>query len=133
MATCPAMGRKGPAMPKLPPPTKLGAKARKVWADITDTYTLRPDELRVLEDACREIDLVERLEKELSKPGVSMIVKGSMGQPVANPLMAEVRQHRQTVKALFAAIALPDDDSRLAGARSSAARQAANARWRRGA
>ena len=118
-------------MAKLPPPAKLGAKARKVWTDITDTYTLRPDELRVLEDACREIDLIERLEKELNKPGVEMIVKGSMGQPVANPLMAEVRQHRQTVKALFAAIDLPDDDSRLAGARSSAARQAANARWRR--
>lgn len=112
-----------------PAPTKLGPKARKVWVDITTTYTLRPDELRFLEDACREIDLVERLEKELGK--ADLIVRGSQGQPVANPLAQEIRQHRTTIKALFAAIDLPDDDSRLAGARSSAARQAANARWRR--
>ena len=116
---------------KLSRPAKLGVEARKVWDEISGTYALRPDELRILEDACRQVDLVERLEKALD--GADLIVKGSQGQPVANPLVAEIRQHRQVVKALLGSLKLPDEDGRAAESRSASARDAANARWRRGA
>lgn len=114
-------------MAKLTAPKGLGAKAKTAWDDITGTYSLRPDELRILEDACREMDLIERLEEGLV--GAPLTVKGSTGQPVANPLVSEIRQHRQTVKSLLGSLKLPDDSG--SGAASEAARNQANARWRR--
>ena len=116
-------------MAKATAPSKLGAKARRLWRGITESYELRPDELRVLEDACREVDLIERLEAELA--GADLIVNGSMGQPVANPLVQELRLHRSTVKGLLQSISLPDEDG--SSSRSSAGRALADARWRRGA
>lgn len=115
-------------------PKKTGvtfeAKAQTVWDDITSTYRLRPDELRVLEDACREVDLVDRLEAELD--GAALTVKGSQGQPVANPLVTEIRQHRQVVKALLGSLKLPDeDDARAPGDASAAGRALVANRWRR--
>jgi len=118
-------------MSKRTPPTKLGPRARKLWNELTVTYELRPDELRILEDACREIDLIDRLEAELVVG--EMVVAGSQGQPVANPLVSEIRQHRSTLQRLLGSLKLPDEDGRQGAARSEAAREAAHARWRRSA
>lgn len=110
----------------------FGPKAQSVWDDITGTYRLRPDELRILEDACREVDLVDRLEAALV--GADLTVKGSQGQPVANPLVQEIRQHRQVVKALLGSLKLPDeDDARQPANPSAAGRALVASRWRRGA
>lgn len=110
-------------------PTKLGPAGGKLWRSITGSYELRPDELRVLEDACREADLIDRLEDALST--AELIVHGSQGQPVSNPLVQEVRQHRATFAALLGRLKLPDEEAQAS--RSASARAAANARWRRGA
>lgn len=112
-------------------PTKLSTKSRRLWNSVTETYELRADELRILEDACREIDLIERLEAELVEG--DLIVLGSQGQPVANPLVVEIRQHRGQLQRLLGSLKLPDEDGRAAESRSSSARTAANARWRRSA
>lgn len=112
-------------------PTGLAAKARRLWTDLTSAYDLRPDELRLLEDACREVDLIERLEAELK--GSPLMVRGSQGQQVASPLVQELRQHRSTLRSLLGALKLPEDPAE-AGNRSESARAAAMARWgRRGA
>jgi hypothetical protein len=58
-------------------------------------YEFRPDELVLLEDACREVDVVDKLEKDLKRTG--LWVTGSMGQDVANPLIALLGQHRSTL------------------------------------
>lgn len=108
-------------------PTKLGAKARRLWNDITDYYDLRPDELRILEDACREVDLVERLESAMSKE--ELVVRGSMGQPVANGLLGELRAHRSILKGLLAQLKLPDEPGAGRISASTQARNAAQARW----
>jgi hypothetical protein len=107
-------------------PKGLGESGRKLWSDITGTYQLRPDELRNLEDACREADWVDRLEVDLE--GADLTVRGSQGQPVANPLLQEVRQHRQLLRGHLASLKLPDGES--AGG-ENAGRALANARWRR--
>lgn len=113
-------------------PKGLGSKAKAIWSETVDQYDLRVDELRVLEDACREADLVDRLETALD--GADLIVKGSQGQPVANPLVQEIRQHRATLQRLLASLKLPDEPSGAeVGQRSSSARAAANARWASGA
>lgn len=112
-------------------PVGLGAKAKRVWTEITEAYDLRIDELRVLEDACREIDLIERLESELK--GADLVVSGSMGQPVASPLVQELRQHRSVLARLLGWLKLAEVEDPAASSPSASARQAAMARWGRGA
>jgi len=107
------------------PPTGLGAKARKFWADVTSAFELRVDELRVLEDACREMALIDRMEKE--QHGSPLTAKGSMGQEVAAPLVQELRQHRSTLARLLLQLKLPDEDGEVS--RSASARELAMARW----
>ncbi|MFD8336781.1 hypothetical protein ACFV42_29530 [Streptomyces solisilvae] len=88
------------------PPAKLGAAGRRLWREIVERYELRPDEARILGDACREADIVERLEAELAD--APLMVKGSMGQLVAPPLVSEARQHRSVLVALLKSLKLPD-------------------------
>lgn len=114
-----------------PTPAGLTGNAESLWRDVVDAYELRADELRVLEAACREQALIDRLEAELVD--AEMVVHGSQGQPVANPMVSEVRQHRMALRSLLGQLKLPDEDGRASENRSAQAREAANARWRRGA
>ena len=111
-------------------PNGLGPKAKKVWKETVETYDLRVDELRILEDACREMDMVERMETAMASE--ELIVKGSMGQPAPNPLIPELRQHRMAFKTLIKSLNLPDEEE-APKSRSTTARAAAQARWSRGA
>jgi hypothetical protein len=68
--------------------------------------------------------------------GKSLLSVGSQGQPVINPMVPELRQHRATLASLMRQLKLPEDgdEEKAAGDRSSAARAAAQSRWaRRGA
>lgn len=115
-------------MPNQPAPRSLGAAGRKLWRSIASEYTLRADELSILEDACRETDIIERLEDELKDS--PLMVKGSMGQLVASPLVSEVRQHRNTKRSALMALRLPDGEgSTSAEARSEAGRAMNIIRW----
>ncbi|MFC7973898.1 hypothetical protein ACFUT3_01360 [Streptomyces cinereoruber] len=119
----------GAFAPPPDPPEGLGRQASQLWRDIVDEQDLRTDELRVLEDACREVDLIERMHLELQN--APLVVKGSMGQDVANPLVQELRQHRGLVARLLASLKLRDDEDeeRDARARQNQARRAAVTRW----
>ncbi|GAA1138460.1 hypothetical protein [Nocardioides aquiterrae] len=126
-----------------PVPRTLEAAGKKLWREIAGEYELRPDEYRVLEDACREADLIELLAK--AQRDEPLLIEGSQGQMVLNPLVSELRQHRATLSGLLAKLKLPDlpDEGEGSGGggqpapandRSAKARDAANARWsRRGA
>jgi hypothetical protein len=113
-------------------PTGLGPDGADLWKQVTDDHELRPDEMRVLEDAAREADIIALMETERCKPSFSLVVRGSMGQDVINPLISELRQHRSTLAALLRQLKLTDESG--VSTRSAGARAAANARWaRRGA
>ncbi len=114
-----------------PAPKGLGLKARRLWRDILKDFQLGPAELRILEDACREVDLIERIETELD--GADLVVRGSQGQPVANPLTQEVRLHRAVLRQLLGALRLPEDDQDSWSGLSTSERgcRAAMARWRK--
>jgi hypothetical protein len=110
-------------MASQPVPDGLAGSA-DVWAKITESYELRTDELRLLEDACREMDLIDRMHADLAVRDFFTV--GSMGQPVMSPLVAEIRQHRMVLASLLRALKLPDD----AGAPAvNQQRQAGNASW----
>lgn len=89
-----------------PTPYKLGSEALSMWHSVTKDYTLRRDELRILKDICREIDIVERMEKAMRDD--NLIKLGSMKQDVANPLLAELARHRALIGSLFKQLRLPD-------------------------
>jgi hypothetical protein len=105
-------------------PSGLGEAGAALWREITQGFDLRADELRVLEDAAREADIITALED--ARVGAKLIVKGSMGQDTINPLISELRQHRSTLAALLRQLKLAED---TAESRSTSARAAANARW----
>lgn len=110
-------------------PVELGRRGLELWRAVLAEHELRTDELRVLEDACREVDLIERMHVELQT--APLVVKGSMGQDVANPLVQELRQHRALVARLLGALKLSEEeaDARDAQFRSDRARKAALSRW----
>lgn len=111
-------------------PRGLNKAGRELWNAIVAQWSLRADELQILEEACGEVDLIAKLNAELRKKTTELTVRGSQGQPVANPLIQEVRQHRMTMRALLAQLKLPDDPAGAgAGGRSAQARDAAGARW----
>lgn len=111
-------------------PDGLGRAGSRLWESIAGAYELRADEVSLLEDACREKDIVARLEEALAD--APLTVKGSMGQEVASPLVSEVRQHRTTLASLLKALKLPDSPAgaqRRKAEVSEKAREAARARW----
>lgn len=109
-------------------PVGLKAKGRKLWTDMTSKYEFRLDELAILEDTCREMDLITAMEREMRTQPLT--VKGSMGQLVPHPLVSELRQHRTVVARLLGGLKLPDEGGEIgAGSRSAQNRDAANARW----
>ncbi|GGA72533.1 hypothetical protein GCM10011490_24130 [Pseudoclavibacter endophyticus] len=112
-------------------PPGLSAAAQKVWRETLQVYDLDEHEYPTLEAACRELTLVARIEDVLKDS--KLIVRGSMGQEVANPLLAEVRQHRAAYIAFMKALRLPEGEQAEESPRTEAARKAAQARWNRGA
>lgn len=106
-----------------------------LWSRVTSDYELRPDELRVLTDACHAADLIESMQALLSSE--SLLADGSMGQMVVNPLVSELRMQRTAFAQLVRQLKLPDSPAAVKASsesRSTQAREAANTRWsRRGA
>ena len=89
-------------------PRGLKTQGRKLWDELTNgDFEFNAAEYRILEDACREVDLIDRLEEELAQEPTT--VKGSMGQKVAHPHVSEIRQHRLALRNLIAALKLPED------------------------
>lgn len=115
-------------MPQKPPP-RLSRSARRMWDDITTRWELRPDEVRLLEDACREATILDKIERELA--GADYVMPGSQKQLRAHPLLSEVRQHRVAMAQLLSKLNLPDEeaDARAQTARSEHASIAATSRW----
>jgi hypothetical protein len=109
-----------------------------LWRSMTrqvagDGLQLDARELSVLTAACREADMLTRIEAALvDQP---MTCRGAQNQLVAHPLLGEARRSRTTIAGLLKAIGL--EDPLLAGKSGSGsrttswqARDAAQARHR---
>jgi hypothetical protein len=116
------------------PPPGLSDRGRSFWEAVVGRYELRVDELELLREACRVLGTIDRLAAELSTQ--QMVVRGSQGQDVANPLLQEIARNRQLLLSHMRALKLPDGDDDGADARplsptSLRAQRAAQARWSR--
>lgn len=110
-------------MSKPTKPQDLAAAGTALWDSISSDYDLRPDELTMLELACRARDRIAAMEAER---GGRVTELGSTGQLVAHPLIAEIRQTEAQVSGLLAKLKLPDP---VTGEKPNQQRDAANSRW----
>lgn len=110
-------------------PATLSTPGRTVWDAIVGKYDLRPDELRTLEDVCAITDMVAALSQAWEDEGRPLTTKGSMGQLVIHPLIAEIKGQRMARNALWRQLKLPDEAGSTTAAMNPQ-REGGNARWK---
>jgi hypothetical protein len=106
-------------------PVGLGPRGRRFWRRLSDAFELSDAELELLSEACRVLDAIDGMSSQLVTDG--LMSTGSAGQPIAHPLVAEIRAQRDLLARLIGRLALPAED--VDGAASIFARRGANARW----
>ncbi len=113
------------------PPGDLVAygRGRRFWRQVHRDHLLRADEVELLAESCRLLDLADQL-RAVADEG-PLVVDGRM-----SPVVVELRQVREQLRKTLGALALPDPasksgatDDEVASARSRKARRAARARW----
>jgi hypothetical protein len=75
-------------------PAGLQAQGKALWKKITGEFDLEtePDRLELLFQACKTADQIAELDEAAAE--APLTVKGSMGQPVISPFIAEARVQR---------------------------------------
>lgn len=83
-------------------PAGLQAEGRKLWRSITAEFDLEnePHKVQILAQACRVVDVIA--EQDAAAAEAPLTVKGSMGQPVISPFIAEARAQRALLAQLLA-------------------------------
>ena len=109
-------------------PEGLGQGGTAFWRSVMRTYELSPSEVATLEQCCRQLDLIARLDAELA--GSPVVVEGSMGQARVHPLVGVVAEARRTLDVLQRSLALPMPDEDIGRRRAPQQVAAAQARWR---
>ncbi|OHV03888.1 hypothetical protein [Mycobacterium talmoniae] len=118
------------------PPPGLGTAGRRLWRQVTaeateDGLELDSRERIWLHSAAKLTDRVVALEAAMAD--AELVVKGYNGQPVAHPLLTEIRQHHLLICQTLARLKV-DTAEPAAGVLGvvggSRQRAAANRRWR---
>jgi len=116
------------------PPAELADSGKRLWrsivADADDQgLVLNAVELAQLGAACKLSDRIAALEAALAEEQLRST--GSTGQPVLNPLLAEIRMHTQLMTQTLGRLKLdvPEEKPRIAGGNGNRFRAAAMARW----
>ena len=110
----------------------FGPAGTRLVETITTTFDFseEPGKLAILERAARTADTIAALEAEAATQ--SLTAKGSMGQAVINPLVAEARAQTSLLDKLLKSLGLPDTDeatAEKAEQRRRQAKKAAQTRW----
>ena len=116
-------------MTNKPAPADLGVVGRKLWREMTAQFEFHSAELALLHQLAATTDEISSLKAALTE--TKPVVKGSRGQPRANPLLAELRNHRKLADQLTVALALPTEGEAVGRRRRAQAKQAADAKWRK--
>jgi hypothetical protein len=110
-------------------PAGLAERGRRLWRDVLGSYLLTPGEREVLLALCHAVDQLGKVNAELV--GAPLTVKGSRGQQVPNPLLAEARAYDKTIESLQRALCLPAPGQTAGAWRNPHTKSAVDARWSR--
>ena len=117
------------------PPPALGAEGKKLWRQVAravaqDDLELDAREQRWLLSACKLTDRLADLDAAME--GADLVVPGYNSQPVAHPLLTEIRQHHLLISQTLARLKIdvPEDAGLLGAVGVNKQRGAANRRWR---
>lgn len=108
-------------------------KGQRLWRELTAKWEFTEAEYRLLESACYTAD---RITRERRAIGDQLTVKGSQGQVVAHPLLAQLRADEEHLAKLLGRIDMPEPEEDAKGnsdgngERASRMREVANSRWR---
>ena len=103
--------------------TSWTASAKRTFREVTEAHPdLDKSTLSTLYGACDLMSEADEMQKRVDTDG--LMVTGSQGQPVAHPLIAEVRQYRRAALDTIRQLGLAGRSSA-----SSAASALANKRW----
>src|SRR4051812_10104583 len=96
--------------PELPrPPDGLRSGGRSLWRKVIENdghpIRFRPDELRILHNACQTVDLCDRLDAEVRS---SVITTGAARQAVLHRAVAELRAQRSAMTRMLKSLDVPD-------------------------
>lgn len=110
----------------------FGPAGARLVESITATFDFseEPGKLAILARCARTADTIAALEAEAATQ--SLTAKGSMGQAVINPLVAEARAQTSLLDKLLKSLQLPDTDEDTAAKaeqRRRQAKKAAQTRW----
>ena len=116
-------------------PDGLGVAGVELWSailgDLDNGWELDARELELLGQAAIVADRLQALDEAVRRDGTA--IKGSRGQTVVHPAVAESRQQRLALVRLLGAIEVvdPAEARRSATPAQARARRAADARWGR--
>jgi hypothetical protein len=79
--------------------------------DVFD-FAQEPGKVQILAQACRVADIIAEMDEAADE--APLTVRGSMGQPVISPFIAEARAQRALLAQLLGRLGLPDTDEALA-------------------
>lgn len=116
---------------RMPVGLASGGHGQRLWHDLTERIEFTDIELRYLENACFTLDRIAKIRRAI---GNTLLVKGSQGQQVANPLLRELRADERHFADLMARIDIPDqfaqeEQEQSQGERSAQMRAVVNSRW----
>ena len=109
-------------------PAGLGESGRKLWRAMHETFDFdeEPHKVQILRQTCRVADVIAELDDAADE--APLTVKGSQGQQVISPFIAEARAQRSLMAQLLARLALPDTDEAIAEKAESLSRIRAKSR-----
>ena len=95
-------------------PAGLATAGKKLWRSVTAVFDFdaEPGKVQILTQACRVADVVAELDEAADE--APLTVKGSMGQQVISPFIAEARAQRALLAQLLGRLGLPDTDEAIA-------------------
>lgn len=115
------------ALPAHETPDDLDTAGLKLWNEISSQWDFRPDETKILLEACRMTDEIESMSHALKS--LPMIVEGAQGQQRVHPIFTELRAHRLALKQLLNSLGIAEADGDPSAIKSAAGRRMARARW----
>ena len=85
--------------------SRFGARGGEFWRGVSAEFDLSRDEVELLVEVCRSLDLLDDLRSVLDRDGPMSI--GSQGQPVAHPALAHINAAKMTLGRLLKQLGLP--------------------------